>query len=147
MNINYFNALNILVNTTSKHYYSQGLNKKLKLMGGALIFFQRRYWAIKYLAQLYGPLGYKMYLEIFFATLRPFPFFSLCYILNVPSLGELHRQTLRSSFTVVSVRRSSCFVETSSSVRQPPKSISLRSSQIDVFEIQWTYNNACWYFR
>ena len=145
MNINYFSALNILVNTTRKHYHSQGLNKKL--MRAAVIFFRRRYWAIKYLAQLYGPLGYKIYFEKFFATLRPLSLFSPCYILNVPFLGELHRQTLRSSFTVVSVRRSSCFVETSSSVRQPPKSISLRSSQIDVFEIQWTYNNACWYFR
>ena len=145
MNINYFSALNILVNTTRKHYHSQGLNKKL--MRAAVIFFRRRYWAIKYVAQLYGPLGYKIYFEKFFATLRPLSLFSPCYILNVPFLGELHRQTLRSSFTVVSVRRSSCFVETSSSVRQPPKSISLRSSQIDVFEIQWTYNNACWYFR
>ena len=145
MNINYFSALNILVNTTRKHYHSQGLNKKL--MRAAVIFFRRRYWAIKYVAQLYGPLDYKIYFEKFFATLRPLSLFSPCYILNVPFLGELHRQTLRSSFTVVSVRRSSCFVETSSPVRQTPKPISLRSSQIDVFEIQWTYNNACWYFR
>ena len=145
MNINYFSALNILVNTTRKHYHSQGLNKKL--MRAAVIFFRRRYWAIKYVAQLYGPLGYKIYFEKFFATLRPLSLFSPCYILNVPFLGELHWQTLRSSFTVVSVRRSSCFVETSSPVRQTPKPISLRSSQIDVFEIQWTYNNACWYFR
>ena len=136
MNINYFSALNILVNTTRKHYHSQGLNKKLKLMGAAVIFFRRRYRAIKYLAQLYGPLGYKIYFEKFFATLRPLSLFCPCYILNVPSLGELHRQTLRSSFTVVTVRRSSCFVETSSPVRQTPKPISLRSSQIDVFEIQ-----------
>ena len=42
VNINYFSALNISVNTTLKCYHSQGLNEKLKLMGGATIFFSKK---------------------------------------------------------------------------------------------------------
>ena len=39
VSINSFSALNIIVNTTLKYYYKQALNKKLKLMGGAMHFF------------------------------------------------------------------------------------------------------------
>ena len=41
-NINYFSALNILVNTTLKNSYSQGLNEKLKLVGGPMKVFSKK---------------------------------------------------------------------------------------------------------
>ena len=39
VNIKLFSDLSISLNTTLKYYDSQGLNKKLKLMGGAMKFF------------------------------------------------------------------------------------------------------------
>ena len=42
LNIKYFRTLNISVNTTLKYYESQGLNEKLKLMGGTLKPFSKK---------------------------------------------------------------------------------------------------------
>ena len=39
VNINSFCDLSITVNTTLKYYYMQALDKKLKLMGGAMKYF------------------------------------------------------------------------------------------------------------
>ena len=67
VNINTIIALNISVNTTLKHYYSEDLNEKLKLMGWTLNFFSKKLlsnkifssmvrWATKcYLKKLENP--------------------------------------------------------------------------------------------
>ena len=41
--------LNITVSTTVKYCYKKTLNKKLKLMGGAMKYFTKNYWVMKYL--------------------------------------------------------------------------------------------------
>ena len=59
VNIRSFSPLNINLNTTMKYYRTQALNKKLKLMGGAMKFFTKKLlgheifssmipWATKY---------------------------------------------------------------------------------------------------
>ena len=53
VNICSFSPLNTNVNTTLKYYRRQTLNKKLKLMGGAINFFMKKLlchepWATKY---------------------------------------------------------------------------------------------------
>ena len=46
VNIKLFSDLSISLNTTLKYYDSQGLNKKLKLMGGAMKFFSKKDYEI-----------------------------------------------------------------------------------------------------
>ena len=42
VNIRSFSPLNANLNTTTKYYRKQALNKKLKLMGGAMKFFTKK---------------------------------------------------------------------------------------------------------
>ena len=49
-NINFFISLNSNVNTILRYYRKQALNKKLKCMGGAMKYFTKKLWAMKYLA-------------------------------------------------------------------------------------------------
>ena len=60
VNVNFFSDLNITVSTNLKYFHKQDLNKKLKLMGGAMKYFPKKL------------LGHKI--------------FSPSYILNVRSL-------------------------------------------------------------
>ena len=41
VSVNFFSDLNITVSTTLKYYHKQVLNKKLKLMGGAMKYFPK----------------------------------------------------------------------------------------------------------
>ena len=41
--------MNSTVSTSLKYCYKKALNKKLQLMGGAMKYFPRNYWAMKYL--------------------------------------------------------------------------------------------------
>ena len=38
----------ILLSTTLKYCYKQALSKELKLMGGAMNYFSKKYWTVKY---------------------------------------------------------------------------------------------------
>ena len=40
--VNFVSDLNISVSTTLKYYHKEALNKKLKLMGGAMKYFSRK---------------------------------------------------------------------------------------------------------
>ena len=42
VNVNFFSDLNITVSATLKYYHIQALNKKLKLMGGAMKYFPEK---------------------------------------------------------------------------------------------------------
>ena len=42
VNISFFSTLNTNANTTLKHNRKQALNKKLKLMGGAMKYFTKK---------------------------------------------------------------------------------------------------------
>ena len=42
VNVNFFSDLNITVSTTLKYYHKQALNKKLKLMEGAMKYFPEK---------------------------------------------------------------------------------------------------------
>ena len=57
--VNFVSDLNISVSTTLKYYHKEALNKKLKLMGGAMKYFSKKLlghetfrsmvsWATKY---------------------------------------------------------------------------------------------------
>ena len=50
VNITFLNDLNITVITTLKYYHKQPLNKKLKLMGKAMNYFQEKLLSHKILS-------------------------------------------------------------------------------------------------
>ena len=54
VNISSFSPLINNVNTTLKYFHKQALNKKLKLMGRAMKYFTKKFWAMDYLA-LWSP--------------------------------------------------------------------------------------------
>ena len=76
--------LNITVSTTLKYFYKKVLNKKVKLMEGAMKswnIFQKNYWPMKYWG-LWSP-GLRMF---FWNICKTFRLPLLSYILNVCSL-------------------------------------------------------------
>ena len=50
MSITFFNVLNIKVNTVMKYYHNQAINRKLKLMAGAMNLFREKLLCLKHLA-------------------------------------------------------------------------------------------------
>ena len=63
VNANFFSDLNITMSISLKYHHKQALNKKLKLMGGAMKYFLEKLLGMKYLA-LWSPRLQSLYLHI-----------------------------------------------------------------------------------
>ena len=94
VNISSLSPLNTNVNTTLKYYSKQGLNKKLKLIVGALKFFTKKLLGQEIFGSLV-PWARKNFFEKFVKFSSP-----PSYIINVRSLTIVGKECrIQASFT------------------------------------------------